>query len=260
VFWTLGRRRRRGGSVLAAVGVSAALVVGTTAFHNLRAALPFMAEWRVDWDALQLERARTFVPPDEPVVVEDGTWPGRSWNLYLLGHGKQYDRGPVHFQPAPLESESPRLIRHALLVASHVPTAPRAGEPWFDRTKSDLLWTRGRYRLLRRRDGAVADLRVSLPLGEAPVRVDPDGGALSVAASGIAPTQALAALPHALELWFDGAPGSVAVSQAGRTWTEAVPGGAHALGLPALPAEVRLLAGQGVRLERVKALGPLPRP
>lgn len=259
VVWAVERRRTRGGLALAAVGASAAVVVGATAFHNLRAAAPFMETWRIDWDALQLERVRLLVPRDEPLLVEDGTWPGRSWHLYLLRHGRQYDRSPVHFQPAPHESESTRVIRHALLVDSHVPMAPRAGEPWFDRTQCDLLWTRGRYRLVRRRDGAVADLRVSLPLGAAPVRVDPDGGALSVAVSGVAPTQELAALPHALELWFEApAPASVTVTQAGRTWTEALPAGAHALRLPVLPVEVRLASGGGVTLERVKALARPP--
>ena len=259
VVWAMERRRTRGGIVLAAICASAAVVVGTTAFHNLRAAAPFLETWKVDWDALQLERARFLLPRDEPLLVEDGTWPGRSWDLYLLRHGRQYDRSAPHFQPAPYESESPRVIRHALLVSSHVPMAPRAGEPWFDRSQHDLLWTRGRYRLLRRRDGAVADLRVSLPLGAAPVRVDPDGGALSVASGGIAPTQELAALPHALELWFEGpAPGTVSLTQADRTWTEAVPAGVHALRLPVLPAEVRLVSGAGLTLERVKALAHPP--
>ena len=224
-----------------------------------RQAAPFLETWRLDWDALQLERARLLVPRDEPLLVEDGTWPGRSWNLYLLRHGRQYDRSEAPFQPAPDESESPRVIRYALLVSSHVPMAPRTGEPWFDRTQHDLLWSRGRYRLVRRRDGAAADLRVGLPLGAAPVRVDPDGGALSVAASGIAPTQELAVLPHALELWFEGpAPGSLSVTQAGRTWTEALPAGAHAIRLPVLPIEVRLVSGTGVTLERVKALAHAP--
>jgi hypothetical protein len=243
--WAVGQRRRRpGGLVLAAVGAAAVVVVAATAFRNLRAAAPFLEAWRVDWDALQLERVRLLVPRDEPLLVEDGTWPGRSWHLY-----------PVHFQPAPPESESRRVIRYALLVSSHVPMAPRAGEPWFDRTRCDLLWSRGRYQLLRRRDGAVADLRVSLPLGAAPVRVDPDGGALSVAASGLAPAQELAALPHALELWFDGpAPATVDLTQAGRTWTEALPAGAHALRLPVMPIDVRLASGAGTTLERVKAL------
>jgi len=96
---------------------------------------------------------------------------------------------------------------------------------------------------------------VSLPLGAEPVRVDPDGGALSVASRGIAPTQELAALPHALELWFEGpAPGTVSLTQADRTWIEAVPAGVHALRLPVLPAEVRLVSGAGLTLERVKAL------
>jgi hypothetical protein len=260
VVWAVERRRARGGIALAAVGATAALVVGTTAFRHLREAAPTLASWRLDWDALQLERVRHLLPRDEPLLVEDGTWPGRSWNLYLLRHGRQYDRSPVSFQPAPYESESTRVIRHALLVTSHVPMAPRAGEPWFDRRQHELLWTRGRYRLVRRRDGAVADLRVSLPLGAAPVRVDPDGGALSVAASGIAPTQELAALPQLLELWFDGpAPASVSLTQAGRTWTEALPAGAHPLRLPVHPVDVRLLSGAGTTLERVKALANPPR-
>jgi hypothetical protein len=256
VVWAVERRwRTRGDVALAAVGASMAVVVLVTAFLNLRAAAPFLAELRVDWDALQLERARLLIPRDEPLLVEDGTWPGRSWNLYLLRHGRQYDRGPVHFQPAPTEAESTRVIRYALLVTSHVPMAPRAGEPWFDRTQSTLLWTRGRYRLLQRRDGAVADLRVSLALDQEPVRIDPEGGALSVARQGVAPTQQLAALPDALELWFESAvPGSVVIRQADRTWTEALPTGAHALRLPVLPTDVSVAPGGAVTLERVKAL------
>lgn len=258
VVWAVGRRRVGTGAarvLLPLAGAAAAVVVGATSLVNLREAAPFLEQWKVDWDALQLERARTLLPPDEPLLVEDGTWPGRSWHLYLLRHGRQYDRGPVHFQPAPNEVESPRLIRYALLVESHVPMSARAGEPWFDRSQSDLVWSRGRYRLLRRRDGAAADLRVAFGLDAEPIRVDPYGGALSVARGGDAPTQVLAALPEALELWFETeAPGAVALEQAGRSWTEPLPAGAHAVRLPAQPVTVRGLPGSAVRLERVKAL------
>ena len=49
-------------------------------------------------------------------------------------------------------------------------------------------------------------------------------------------------------------PASVSIRQADRTWTEALPAGAHALRLPALPTDVRAASGSAITLERVKAL------
>lgn len=261
VAWAVRRGRAMGGPAgvsLAAVAAATALAVGGTAFHHLRAATPNLAYGRlsVDWDAIRLQTVRTLIPYDEPLLVEDPTWPGRSWDLYLLYHGNQYDRGPVHWQAAPRESESRRMIRRALFVGNVGYDPPRAGEPWFDPERHEVLWSAGRFRLLVRRDGAIADIRVAVPLSGAdarPVRIVPGEGTLTTESSAGRATQEIERCASGLDVWFDArTAGSVRITQPGRTWTEAVPAGAHAVRVPVLETEVAPLSGE-LTLERVQA-------
>ena len=196
--------------MLAAVGAAAAVVVGTTAFRNLRAAAPFLADVEA-----RLGRAAARAGAPAPPAGRAAAGGGRNVARPIVEPLPPPPRTAVRPQCRPLPAGAARVrehARHPLRAPRHLARADgAAGRGAVVRPEQhDLLWTRGRYRLVRRRDGAVADLRVSLPLGAEPVRVDPDGGALSVATAGIAPTQELAALPHALELWFESAvPGTV---------------------------------------------------
>jgi hypothetical protein len=121
VVW-LVRRARTGGPVwLGAAGAAALLtaVVGATSLFHLRRATHYLAVRRlvVDRDALELDVARSLIPPGESLLVEDGYWPGRSWDLYLLRHPRHFDRSAPAAQPVQPEAASDRLIRYALIVA-----------------------------------------------------------------------------------------------------------------------------------------------
>jgi hypothetical protein len=87
------------------------------------------------------------------------------------------------------------------------------------------------------------------------VRIGLDEERLSVETATGSATQDLSSCASALELWFETrAAGSVQITQAGRSWPETLPVGAHEVRLPALATEVRLQSGD-VSIERVQALG-----
>lgn len=221
-----------------------------------------------DHAQLELEQARALLPPDEPLLWLDTRWPGRAWDLYLLEHPGNYDRDAPPGYAAAIENESPRLIRHALLARGALPLVPHAGEPWWDPASHEVLWSNGRFRLLRRRDGAVAELRFVHPLSRLPLRgplvVELQARALRLAGGDVPggyASQRLEWPPEALELSLEAsAPARLWIRRDGPAEAHALAAGEHTLTLPAAARfELRAEPAQaGVFVLGVKALAVKP--
>lgn len=170
------RRSRSWPTARAALGRCAllALAVGLAAVCLRQWRLPArdLAGPRLvaDRAQLELEQVRALLSPDEPLLWLDTRWPGRAWDLYLLGQTANYDRDAPEAYAAVPEDRSARLIRHALRAGGPAAPQPRAGEPWWDPALHEVAWAGERFSLLRRRDGAVAELRFVHAYSRLPLR------------------------------------------------------------------------------------------
>ncbi len=235
--------------------------------YHLAASAAFVNRARLQADRamLELEQAVALVPDDEPLLVVDERHPGRSWLLYVLDRPALYgrERNPGYSAPPPATSD--RLVRYAVVAEPERRRDALAGEPWFDRTASEVLWRNARYLLLRRTDGAVADLPLA-PAGlamelDAPVRIELSGDSLGLrraAGGGRAFRQRLAGPPAHLELIVSGAPGSrLLLWEAGDRRALRLGTGPQSLRIPARPPmtlEVVAPPGESMRLLGVRAL------
>lgn len=250
-------RLARSGRAAQVVGLGLLASFGLTAGVQTLSAVPFFSRaWlQLDARALALESARGLVPANEPLLWLASRWPGRCWDIYLLGHRLNYDReAPVAYPAAPAASSS-RLIRYALLADA---PKPLPGEPWFDRHESEVLWSSEGFQLVRRRDAAVAELRFvdqKAPLLLAsPLHIQVEARRLKLSGDSV-PTgsaeQALDWCPRSLEL-------TLAAQTGARLWLDRtprdLPAGSTILTLP-ITGDVELRSEGDVRLLGVKALG-----
>lgn len=253
-------------------GLALALALGLAAFD--------LWQWRLlarefagprlaaDRAQLELEQARAALPADEPLLWLDGRWPGRAWSLYLLGHGLNFDRDAAPGYDAAPQEQSPGLIRHALVAGGAVSPVRHAGEPWWDPGAHEVLWSNERFRLLRRRDGAVADLRFVHPRARVPLRgplaILLEGRELRVsgeAVPGGLASQRLEWPADTLELSLAvTAPVQVSIRRDGVTDAHELEAGEHTLRFPAGPrAELAVQPSEaGAELLGVKALATPP--
>jgi hypothetical protein len=241
--WRAGATRGPLGIVARAGPIGLTAVVSVTSVVHVGQQTTVLAFDRLvaDRATRELDGVGALIPRDEGLVMADSRWPGRAWAVYMLDHGKVFDRLKPGQPPFLPEARSEHLLRYAF-VATDSGVAWTPGEPWGVAGQHEVLWSNQRFVLLRRTDAAVADLRLSHPdtrVGLAgAIRID-TGRTLSISGSPVplgSLSQRLEWAARWLELSLTVPKGGVLhVGQGSRSERHPLSAGTHTLRLPVEP-------------------------